>query len=135
MPKKSSDPPKPEEETPAKPKKKVAPKGTYQVFAQPEYIAELERVEDRIETVLKAIMERRGLTAAALGSVMGFHTSSIRKRVRKETKFGFAELVALANWLDVDPSVFYDPDAPVEQILRRGARARADPTKRPAPEG
>lgn len=103
------------------------PKGAFAGLAADEY-REVERyVQEHVPVVLTIVMRRQGISVAKLGEIMGLSPSAVKHRLSGRTEFSISELVGLARYLGLDPAVFYDPDARIEEILRRGHRDGSAP--------
>ena len=125
-PKKKAEP----EPVPVEAKKKEhVPKGTYAHLASPQYREEEEWVRDNVPVVLGVIMRRRKLTMEGIGKLMGLSPAAVRHRVYGRTEFTVPELVALARELELDPAVFYDRNAPIEEITRRESPSSSSEAK------
>ena len=58
--------------------------------------------------ILKTLMRARGVTATALAAHLGLAPSGLTDRFKGETEIKASELLTAAEYLNVDPAVFFE---------------------------
>lgn len=93
------------------------PKGAYQKYANPDYVSRKALVKDLVPRVLRIALEARGITHDDAARLMGLSTAAFRDRLYGRTNLSIEEVIALAQTLDLDMSMLWNPNTTIGDLL------------------
>ena len=95
-----------------------APRGSFKELADPDWFPERDKAKNYIADQLQLVLKVRRVSQRKLSEMMGMSQAAVRHKLYGRTSFFADEIVVLAEKLDVDVRIFFDPSMTEPEILK-----------------